>query len=120
MTTTKFTHSNLLSRLMLGTALAGLAMTATARAQNETVTVTGTTIRGQQPVGANVITVDRAAIEATGAQTTAQLLQTIPQLDNFGSSGQGGQNSADGTTQAPTIHSLGSSASSSTLILIDG
>ncbi len=108
---------------MLGTAIAGLAALAVspAQAQNESITVTGTTIRGQQPVGANVISVDRAAIEATGAQTTAQLLVTIPQLDNFGSAAQGGQNSFDGSgTQAPTIHSLGSSASNATLILIDG
>ncbi len=107
-------------KLMTGTALAMLAATA-AQAQNESITVTGTSIRGQQPVGANVISVDRAAIESTGAQTTAQLLQTIPQLDNFGSAAQGGQNSADGTgTQAPTIHSLGNSASNATLVLIDG
>ena len=52
--------------------------------------------RGQQPVGANVISVDRAAIEATGAQTAAQLLVTIPQLDNFGSAAQGGAEVCDG------------------------
>lgn len=45
---------------------------------NESVYVTGTSIRGQAPVGANVITVDRAAMEASGAQTTQQLLSTIP------------------------------------------
>ncbi len=113
----------LTSKLMLGTAIAGFAALAVspAQAQNENITVTGTSIRGQQPVGANVISVDRAAIEATGAQTTAQLLVTIPQLDNFGSAAQGGQNSADGSgTQAPTIHSLGNSASNATLVLIDG
>ncbi len=113
----------LTSKLMLGTALASCAALSatTAQAQNENVVVTGTTIRGQQPVGANVIAVDRAAIEATGALTTAQLLVTIPQLNNFGSAAQGGENSADGSgTQAPTIHSLGNSASNATLILIDG
>jgi iron complex outermembrane receptor protein len=111
--------SKIASKLMTGTALALLPMSA-ALAQNETVTVTGTSIRGQQPVGANVITVNRATIEATGAQTTAQLLVTIPQLNNFGSAAQGGENSSDTTVQAPTIHSLGNSASNSTLILIDG
>ena len=118
-------HANrrvtLASKLLLSTAVLGLGMAATsALAQNETVTVTGTSIRGQQPVGANVISVDRAAIEATGAQTTAQLLVTIPQLDSFGAAAQGGQNSSDSTVQAPTIHSLGNSSSNSTLILIDG
>ena len=108
-------------KLMAGTALVGaIAFMASGAAAQETVTVTGTSIRGQQPVGANVISVDRAAIEATGAQTTAQLLVTIPQLDSFGAAAQGSQNSSDGTTQAPTIHSLGNSASNSTLILIDG
>ena len=115
-------HSRLVSRLMLGTALAGIALISAPRAfAQETVTVTGTTIRGQQPVGANVISVDRAAIEATGAQTTQQLLATIPQLDDFGAASQGSQNSSDNSgTQAPTIHSLGNSASNSTLVLIDG
>ena len=115
------------SRLMLGTALATLSVSA-AFAQNEIVTVTGTSIRGQAPVGANVITVDRAAIEATGAQTTQQLLSTIPQLSDFGSSAQGNLNTGGrnnsgpdgGGNETPTIHSLGSSTSTSTLILIDG
>ena len=107
-------------RLMAGTALALLAAS-TAQAQNETVYVTGTTIRGQAPIGANVISVDRQAIEQTGAQTTQQLLSTIPQLNNFGSAAQGGQNASDGSgSQSPTIHSLGNSASNATLILIDG
>jgi iron complex outermembrane receptor protein len=111
---------------MLGTAAVALAVPAFA--QNETVTVTGTSIRGQQPVGANVISVDRAAIESTGAQTTQQLLSTIPQLSDFGSSAQGnlntggrGNSGPDGAgNQTPTIHSLGSSTSTSTLILLDG
>src|SRR5689334_13592270 len=118
-----FSHS--VSRLMLGTAAVALAVPAFA--QNETVTVTGTSIRGQQPVGANVISVDRAAIESTGAQTTQQLLSTIPQLSDFGSSAQGnlntggrGNSGPDGAgNQTPTIHSLGSSTSTSTLILLD-
>ena len=112
---------SLSNKLKLGTALAGIAIFAgsAAFAQNETVTVTGTSIRGQQPVGANVITVDRATIEATGVQTTQQLLVTIPQLNNFGSSAQGPENSAD-STATPTIHSLGNSASNSTLVIIDG
>ncbi len=107
--------------LMLGTAVFGVVglYTTSATAQNESVTVTGTSIRGQQPVGANVISVDRATIESAGVQTTEQLLATIPQLDNFGGAGQGPQNSFS-TTASPTIHSLGNSASNSTLVLIDG
>ena len=116
------------SRLMLGTALATLSASAVFAQAQETVTVTGTSIRGQAPVGANVISVDRAAIEATGAQTTQQLLSTIPQLSDFGSSAQGNLNTGGrnnsgpdgGGNETPTIHSLGSSTSTSTLILIDG
>ena len=87
----------------------------------ETVTVTGTAIRGiVAPVGDNVITVDRDAIEATAANDVQQLLTTIPAVTGFGNPGQGGFGSADGSgTNAPTIHSLGASASNSTLILVD-
>src|SRR6185437_6743730 len=69
----------LTGRLLHGTAIIGLAaMSATAAhaqsndQQIETVVVTGTAIRGAAPVGANVITVDRDTIEATGATTVQQ------------------------------------------------
>jgi iron complex outermembrane receptor protein len=92
----------------------------TASAVPETVTVTGTIIRGAGPTGSNLITVDRAAIESSGAVTVSQVLAEIPGLNNFGSAGQGGQNAADpGGASSPTIHSLGSSASNGTLILVD-
>ncbi|MGH7967106.1 MAG: TonB-dependent receptor plug domain-containing protein, partial [Limisphaerales bacterium] len=67
-----------------------------------------------------VITVDRDTIEATGANDVQQLLTTVPAVTGFGNPGQGGFGSADGSgTNAPTIHSLGASASNSTLILVD-
>ena len=133
---TNFNQSKILaSRLLQGSAIIGLAaMWATgamAQAANsgntqvaetiETVTVTGTAIRGIiAPVGDNVITVDRDTIEATGANDVQQLLTTIPSVTGFGNPGQGGFGSADGSgTNAPTIHSLGASASNSTLILVD-
>ena len=117
----------LTSHLLHGTAIIGLAaMSATAaHAQSadqtvETVVVTGTAITGAAPVGANVITVDRDAIEATGATTVQQLLANVPAVTGFGNAGQGGYGSADASgTAAPTIHSLGASASNSTLILVD-
>jgi iron complex outermembrane receptor protein len=124
----------LTSRLLQGSAIIGLAaMWATGAAAQtapgntqvaetvETVTVTGTSIRGiVAPVGDNVITVDRDSIEATGANDVQQLMTTIPSVTGFGNPGQGGFGSADGSgTNAPTIHSLGASASNSTLILVD-
>jgi iron complex outermembrane receptor protein len=50
--------------------------------ENVTVTATGTSIKGIAPVGANLITVDAAAIKATGAVTTEEIFNQIPQLAN--------------------------------------
>lgn len=114
------------ARLMLGTALAGMAIAAAQAQDNsaaapETVTVTGTSIKGQAPTGANLITVDRVEIEAQGVQTVQQLLTSVPQISSaFGTTTQGGQN-GDGTGQfIPTIHNLGGGASAATLVLING
>ena len=85
------------------------------------IVVTGSSIRGAPPVGSNLISVGRAEIEDTGAQSVQQILKTVPAVTGLGSVGQGGFGSADGSgTNAPTIHGLGASASNSTLILIDG
>src|SRR5258708_12141296 len=46
----------------------------------EEVIVTGTSIRGAPPVGSNVITVGREAIEATSVQSPQQLLKLIPAI----------------------------------------
>ena len=97
----------------------------------EEVVVTGTSIRGAAPVGSNLITVGRAEIEASGAQTLAQVLRSVPAVTGFGSSGAGavgqggggagGFQSFDGAgSYTPTIHGLGASASNGTLILVDG
>jgi iron complex outermembrane receptor protein len=87
----------------------------------ETVTSTGTIIRGAGPTGSNVITVGQDEIQQIGAVTVSQVLSAVPGLNNFGSAGQGAQNSSDpGGASSPTIHSLGNSASNGTLILVDG
>ena len=120
------TSSNrLTSYLLLGTAIAALPVFAAAQAQpvtpTEQVTVTGTIIKGAGPTGSNLITVNRAAMEDMGAVTVSQVLADVPGLNNFGSAGQGAQNSSDpGGASSPTIHSLGNSASNGTLILVDG
>src|SRR6185503_10467813 len=89
--------------------------------QVETVTSTGTIFRNAPPVGANVISVGQDEIQQIGAVTVSQVLADIPGLNNFGSAGQGAQNSSDpGGASSPTIHSLGNSASNGTLILVDG
>ena len=77
------------------------------------IIVTGTSIRGVQPVGANLISVGPQDIAATGAQNLNQVLQTVPALTGMGNGG-------DPSHSQPQIHQLGGSASTTTLILIDG
>lgn len=88
----------------------------------EEVVVTGTSIRGAPPVGSNVITVGRDAIEATSVQSAQQLLKLVPAVTGMGSAGQGAYGSFDTGSGAdsPNIHGLGGVSSSSTLALIDG
>jgi len=106
------------SSLVIATTLSALATTA-AMAQAaapgvEEVVVTGTSIRGTQPVGSNLISVGRVEIEKTSAQTVQQILKAVPALSNLGQASQGGGNTT------PAIHNLGAVSSYSTLILIDG
>lgn len=87
----------------------------------EEIVVTGTHIRGQAPVGANVLTITRSDIEASGYATTQQVLQSLPQ--NF----QGGANedtrlgpeSFSNFTNASTVNLRGL-GSTSTLLLVNG
>ncbi|HEY0267154.1 MAG TPA: TonB-dependent receptor [Rhizomicrobium sp.] len=83
----------------------------------ETVTVTGTSIRGVAPVGANVITVGPQDIEKQGGQTLDEVLKQVPSLSSMGQVGQGQH---DSTYFSPNIHQLGASASGSTLVIMDG
>jgi iron complex outermembrane receptor protein len=87
-------------------------------AEVEEVVVTGTNIRGVAPVGSNVIAVGRQEIEKTGAQTVQQILRAIPAITGLGATPQGGN--PGNSFYQPTIHSLGSSSSNSTLVLVDG
>lgn len=85
------------------------------------VTGTGTSIRGEAPVGQNLISITREDIAETGAVSVQQILNDVPQVTGFGNSGQGGYGASDGSgAYAPTIHSLGASASNSTLTVING
>lgn len=49
----------------------------------ETVTVTGTSIRGIAPIGAPVLTVSRDDIVSIGAATTSDILDKVPQIASF-------------------------------------
>jgi iron complex outermembrane receptor protein len=110
--------------LKLGTStLATLAIAALAPAAAqapaapvESVTVTGTSIRGVATVGSNVINVGQQEIKEIGAQTVADVLVNVPSITGMGSAGQGENHTS---YYQPTIHQLGSSLSNSTLVLID-
>jgi iron complex outermembrane receptor protein len=84
----------------------------------EEVTVTGTSIRGVQPVGSNIIATTRLDLDKTNVQSMQQIYKTIPALSNMGALPQGNQ--SGNAYYSPTIHNLGSSSSNSTLVLIDG
>jgi len=110
------------SALALAAAVSLFASGAAAQAPDagvvEELVVTGSSIRGVAPVGSNLVSVGRAEIEATGAQSIQQILKTVPSLSNQAANAQGSM--VGSAYYSPTIHSLGSSASNSTLVLIDG
>jgi iron complex outermembrane receptor protein len=82
---------------------------------------TGTSIRGVEAVGAEVLKVDREAIVATGLPTPTEVLRTIPQVQGLGfdSSPRTAQNGG-GNIQRGTSVSIRGLQSNATLILIDG
>lgn len=91
--------------------------------RSDDIVVTGTLIRGVEPTGTKVIGVDRAAVEATGASTVTQLLQTVPQFGAFNTAQApvGGGNTV--TTNRPNLRDLASSntnGASTTLMMVDG
>ena len=88
-----------------------------AAAELEEVVVTGSSIRGVAAVGSNLVSVGQQEVEAIAAINATQLVNTVPAITNSGSAPQG-ENSYGYYT--PTIHSLGGSASNTTLVLIDG
>ncbi len=95
--------------------------TTDAESDENVIIVTGSSLRNVAPVGSNVQALDRGDLEATGAQTVQQVLRSIPAVVGNNTAAQGGFGSFDGAgTNAPTIHSLGASASNSTLILLNG
>lgn len=116
-----------LRRLHFGSSALALAAvsalaTVSAHAQDagtvESVTVTGTSIRGVAPVGSNLITVSPEDIQKTGGQTVQQVLANVPAVTGMGNAGEGG--AIHNNYYQPSIHQLGASASNATLVLIDG
>lgn len=89
----------------------------------EDIVVTGTLIRGVQPTGTQVIGLDSSTVQATGASTTTQILQTVPQFASFNTiqAPVGGGNTI--TTNRPNLRNLNAgntNGAASTLMLVDG
>lgn len=82
---------------------------------DEEIVVTGSSIRGVPPTGSNLISVTREDITLVGANTTADLLASVPQLNSFNTAPRaaGGGPGAF----APGLRSLPASA---TLPLMNG
>jgi iron complex outermembrane recepter protein len=120
-------------RLVLTLVLCGA--TASAWAQNESgeksgskggddsgglaeVVVTGTLIRGEAPIGSPVSVLDAAAIQATGATNTADLLATVPALTTFNTLPIGGNQEYRST--GATVPGMRGLPGTAVLVLLDG
>jgi len=120
------------ARFMLGASAGALALAMTTgayaqgqqEAQNvESVTVTGTLIKGINPVGTAATVVDASDIAATGQITMDRILETVPQVSNiFNTVPVSGTNDV-GTSRGvvPRIRNLNVSGGASiTLLLVNG
>ncbi len=87
----------------------------------EEIVVTGSSIRGADPVGSNVVVIGADAVDDNAVQTVQELLQASPQIWGMNGPGQGAFATFDASGLAvPQIHGIGGANSSSTLSLIDG
>jgi outer membrane receptor protein involved in Fe transport len=91
------------------------------RLELEEIVVTGTHIRGQAPVGANLVTITRDDIDTSGYATTQQVLQSLPQNFKGGANEDTrlGPESFSNFTAASTVNLRGL-GSTSTLLLVNG
>ncbi len=85
------------------------------------VVVTGSRIRGAEPVGSPVVSVTRQDIDLSSAVSTAALVQQVPQVFNLGvSENSRGQSGGSGNITYGTSINLRGLGPYSTLTLIDG
>jgi len=103
-------------------------------ANDDTIVVTGTLIRGIAPVGSATVGLSQQSIDAAGVTSTNDLLARIPQISGFGQKSTSGTNltgnNATGMgvnqyfqTTPPNLRDLlanGAIGSTVTLILLDG
>ncbi len=88
----------------------------------EEVIVTGTLLRGlENPIGTEMISMDAQQIQATGAMSTTQILQSIPQNNSFNSLQYSTAAANVITTNRPNLRDLPqTTGASSTLVLLNG
>lgn len=87
----------------------------------EEIVITGSRIRGVAPVGSAVNAVGREEIESSGALTTAQILQQVPQVFNLGvSENSRGQSGGSGNITYGSSVNLRGIGPFATLTLING
>lgn len=87
------------------------------------IIVTGTLLRGVAPAGSQTVSLDARAITAVGANSTAQLLASVPQTASYNSAPiVSAISSSQITINRPNLRNLPgtSGGGSSTLILVDG
>lgn len=127
-------YVRLAAKLLGGTSVAAIAMVGSgAWAQEassissdslDTVIVTGTLIKGINPVGTNLITVDASKAIQSGLLTTDQVLAQIPQITNlFNTTGVVTNTNINFNGLRPAIRSTPSInivGGSTTLVLVDG
>jgi len=96
--------------------------TSTDNANLQEIVVTGTSLRGVAPAGAEEFALDSTQIQATNVQSTDQLLATIPQLSSFGTLQTGNAGGIQLTVNRTNLRNLpqGTGGGSPTLVLMDG
>lgn len=89
--------------------------------EQEAIVVTGSRIRGIEPVGSNVIALNADKIAEEPVTSTSDLLRRVPQVVSLGANRNGGtaQNGAANATRGAGINLRGISTNA-TLLLYDG
>lgn len=87
----------------------------------ETVSVTGTLLKGTAPVGTHLVGLDTSDIKATGAITTNDVLSNIPQVNSLFNSEPVTATGGVGhdTQPKPVLRNLNSEGGAATLIMVD-
>jgi iron complex outermembrane receptor protein len=101
----------------------GQSMAQDVQTESVTVSATGTLVKGIGPVGSNLVTIDADAMKSTGALTTNQILEQVPQLSNAFNSNAVAPTAGNFSGFRPQIRNLPSQTivgGAATLLLLDG